>query len=104
MEIMTTELTIGYSPCPNDTFIFYALTQGKVRVPGVTFRERLEDVETLNRLAIDSALDITKVSVHALGHLRQHYALLRHKNRRSAAGACSCSRQSHNRVSAAAAL
>ena len=31
---MTTTLTIGYSPCPNDTFIFYALTHGKVRVAG----------------------------------------------------------------------
>ena len=39
---MTQTLTIGYSPCPNDTFIFYALTHGKVRVPGVAFREQLE--------------------------------------------------------------
>jgi 1,4-dihydroxy-6-naphthoate synthase len=74
---MTRLLTIGYSPCPNDTYIFYALLHGKVTVPGVTFRERLEDVETLNRLALDGALDITKVSYHAIGHLRDRYALLR---------------------------
>jgi len=74
---MTRILTIGYSPCPNDTFIFYALIHGKVRVPGVEFRERLEDVETLNRLALDGGLDMTKISYHALGHLREQYALLR---------------------------
>jgi 1,4-dihydroxy-6-naphthoate synthase len=70
-------LTIGYSPCPNDTFIFYALVHGKVHVPGVEFREQLADVETLNRMALASSLDITKISFHALGHLREQYALLR---------------------------
>jgi 5,8-dihydroxy-2-naphthoate synthase len=74
---MTQVLTLGYSPCPNDTFIFYALVHGKVRVPGVEFRERLEDVETLNRLALEDGLDLTKISYHALGHLRESYALLR---------------------------
>ena len=74
---MTTTLTIGYSPCPNDTYIFYALVHGRVPVPGLQFRERLEDVETLNRLAQGGILDITKVSYHAAGHLRERYALLR---------------------------
>ena len=74
---MTTPVTIGYSPCPNDTFIFYALIHGKVSIPGIEFREHLEDVETLNRLALDGSLDITKVSYHAAGHLRERYALLR---------------------------
>ena len=74
---MMKTLTIGYSPCPNDTFIFYALTHGKVRVPGIEFREQLEDVETLNRMALGGDLDITKISYHALGHLRENYALLR---------------------------
>lgn len=74
---MNQVLTIGYSPCPNDTFIFYALIHGIVRVPGIEFREQLEDVETLNRMALDGKLDITKISYHALGHLRNGYALLR---------------------------
>lgn len=74
---MTKMVTIGYSPCPNDTFIFYALVHGKVRAPGIEFREQLEDVETLNRMALDGTLDITKISYHALGHLREQYALLR---------------------------
>jgi 1,4-dihydroxy-6-naphthoate synthase len=74
---MNKQLTLGYSPCPNDTFIFYALVQGKVPVPGITIRERLEDVETLNQLALNGMLDLTKISYHALGHLREQYALLR---------------------------
>jgi len=74
---MTQTLTLGYSPCPNDTYIFYALVRGKVSVPGIAFQERLEDVETLNQLALDGALDLTKISYHALGHLRDRYALLR---------------------------
>ena len=74
---MSQTLSLGYSPCPNDTFIFYALVHGRVAVPGISFEERLEDVETLNRLALDGALDLTKISYHALGHLRREYALLR---------------------------
>ena len=71
------KLTIGYSPCPNDTFIFNALTHQLVPCVGVEFVERLEDVETLNRLALAAVLDITKISYHAFGHLRQEYVLLR---------------------------
>jgi len=74
---MSQTLTLGYSPCPNDTFIFYALVHNKVSCPGFGFRERLEDVETLNQLALNHALDVTKISYHALGHLRDHYVLLR---------------------------
>ncbi len=74
---MIKPLTLGYSPCPNDTFIFYALTHGKVAMPGYRFTERLEDVETLNQLALSAQLDLTKISYHALGHLREEYALLR---------------------------
>jgi 1,4-dihydroxy-6-naphthoate synthase len=74
---MTRTLNIGYSPCPNDTYIFYALVSGKVNVPGISFREQLEDVETLNRMALEGSLDITKISYHALCRLRERYALLR---------------------------
>jgi 1,4-dihydroxy-6-naphthoate synthase len=74
---VTHTLTIGYSPCPNDTFIFYALVHGNVHVPGLEFREQLADVETMNQMALEGGLDITKISYHALGHLREQYALLR---------------------------
>ncbi len=70
-------LTLGFSPCPNDTFIFHALVHGLVECPGIVFRERLEDVETLNRLALEVALDISKVSSHLLGFIREDYCLLR---------------------------
>jgi len=70
------DLTLGYSPCPNDTFIFYALVHGKLDTK-IRVAERLEDVETLNRLALGSVLDLTKISYHALGHLRDEYCLLR---------------------------
>jgi 1,4-dihydroxy-6-naphthoate synthase len=70
-------LTLGFSPCPNDTFMFHPLVQGLVDTAGLTFLERLEDVETLNRLALAGELDVSKVSYHALGHIRDQYALLR---------------------------
>jgi 1,4-dihydroxy-6-naphthoate synthase len=73
----TRTLTLGYSPCPNDTFIFHALVSGIVTAEGLGFRERLEDVETLNRLAADAALDVTKVSYGAIPHLVREYVLLR---------------------------
>ena len=69
-------LSLGYSPCPNDTFIFYAMVHNKLEGK-LRFSERLEDVETLNRLALNTELDITKVSFHAVGHLRENYCLLR---------------------------
>ena len=69
-------LSLGYSPCPNDTFIFFAMTQG--RIPdSPPYREVLEDIETLNTLAMERKLDLTKISFHALGYLRDHYVLLR---------------------------
>ncbi|MBT1072100.1 menaquinone biosynthesis family protein [Pelotalea chapellei] len=74
---MTTPLTLGFSPCPNDTFMFYPLVHGLVDTGGLSYRERLEDVETLNQLALGSELDVSKVSYHALGHIRDDYALLR---------------------------
>jgi 1,4-dihydroxy-6-naphthoate synthase len=74
---MTRTLSLGYSPCPNDTFIFYALTHGRIPLENLAVRERLEDVETLNRLALEGVLDLTKISYHALGHLRREYVLLK---------------------------
>jgi len=74
---MTNELTLGFSPCPNDTFIFYPLVHGLVDTAGLSYRERFADVETLNQLALKGELDVSKVSYHALGHIRDDYALLR---------------------------
>lgn len=74
---MSHKLTLGFSPCPNDTFMFHPLVHGLVDTAGLAFQERLEDVETLNQLALKGELDITKVSYAALGHIREEYALLR---------------------------
>ena len=60
---MIRTLTLGYSPCPNDTFIFHALVHGLVPTPGFAVRERLEDVETLNRLALAGSLDLTTMNI-----------------------------------------
>lgn len=73
----TRPLRLGYSPCPNDTFIFYALVHGRIPLHDFTISEELADVETLNRRALAGELDLTKISYHAFGHLRSEYALLR---------------------------
>lgn len=75
MKVTNTPLSLGYSPCPNDTFIFYGLVHHIIPDAPV-FREILEDIETLNKMAFDCALDMTKISFHALAHLRTHYCLL----------------------------
>ena len=69
------EVSLGYSPCPNDTFIFYGLAHGEIAgAPKV--KQVLEDIETLNEMAMGGALDMTKISFHALAHLRDRYCLL----------------------------
>jgi len=70
-------LSLGYSPCPNDTFIFFALVHKRIPLEGYSVQERLEDVEALNKLAAGHELDITKISFHAFAYLRDEYALLR---------------------------
>ncbi len=68
--------TIGFSPCPNDTFIFDAMLHGKVDTEGLEFEVFMEDVEALNRRAFAGELAITKLSYHAFAHLTEQYALL----------------------------
>lgn len=70
------KLTIGYSPCPNDTFIFDALVHGKIDTEGLTFEVVLADVEELNQKAFKHELNITKLSYHAYAYLTEQYALL----------------------------
>lgn len=70
-------LSLAYSPCPNDCFIFDALIHGRIDTEGLDFTVRLEDVETLNNMALRAEMDITKLSFHAYGHVLNHYLLLR---------------------------
>jgi len=70
------KLSLGISPCPNDTYIFDAMLHGKIDTEGLEFTPRLEDVETLNHLAIEGSLDITKVSYGVVFHLISQYMIL----------------------------
>lgn len=70
------KLTLGFSPCPNDTFIFDALIHGKIDTEGLTFDVAFDDVETLNQKAMCGELDITKLSFHAFAYVVENYALL----------------------------
>lgn len=70
------KLSLGFSPCPNDTFIFDALIHHKIDTEGLEFEVFFDDVETLNQKALRAELDITKLSFHAFAHLAEKYALL----------------------------
>jgi 1,4-dihydroxy-6-naphthoate synthase len=69
-------ITLGYSPCPNDTFIFGALANGLIDTQGIDFEIVMDDVEALNKMAFAGVLDVTKLSYHAFAHLTTTYRLL----------------------------
>ena len=69
-------LTISFSPCPNDCFIFDAIVHKRIDLEGIDFEVRLADVEALNRTAFDGDADITKLSFHAYGYCTDRYVLL----------------------------
>lgn len=71
------KLALGFSPCPNDTFIFYALANRKIGLHGYAFDLCIDDVEALNRHAIQGSLPVTKVSCAAYIRLRQTHRFLR---------------------------
>ena len=68
--------TLGFSPCPNDTFIFDALVNKKIDSGNFNFTVRLEDVETLNNLARNEVLDFTKISYGVLPLIAKNYKVL----------------------------
>ena len=70
------KLTLGFSPCPNDTFIFDALVNNKIDSEGFEFEILLADVETLNQWALEGKLDITKLSFPAFFKSLNNYTLL----------------------------
>ena len=74
---MNKPLSLGFSPCPNDTFIFYGLVHGRIELPGeILATPVLADVEQLNQWALAGKLDVTKLSFHALGHVLDEYCML----------------------------
>jgi len=70
------KLSLGFSPCPNDTFIFDALIHHKIDTEGIEFDVFFDDVETLNKKVFHNEPDISKLSFHAFAYAAENYALL----------------------------
>jgi len=70
-------LSIGFSPCPNDCFIFDAMVHSRIDTEGLEFEVVMEDVEALNQRAFKEELDITKLSFHAFLYVQSKYILLK---------------------------
>lgn len=70
-------IRLGFSPCPNDTSIFYAIANRKIDLQGLDFDFYIDDVEVLNHIAVKREVDISKVSCHAFYYLQDDYQFLR---------------------------
>lgn len=73
---MSKPLSLGFSPCPNDCFIFDAMIHDKIDTEGLSFDAQLLDVEALNKKAFAEEIDVTKLSYHAFAYLTEKYTLL----------------------------
>jgi 1,4-dihydroxy-6-naphthoate synthase len=73
---MSKVISLGFSPCPNDCFIFDAIVNKRIDLEGLEFDIKMEDVETLNRWAVEGKLDSTKLSFHAYSYLTEIYQLM----------------------------
>lgn len=71
-----TSLTLAFSPCPNDTFIFHALLHKLAAASGYCFPTHIDDIEALNTAAFAGRFQVTKLSSGAYLRLREHYDLL----------------------------
>ena len=69
-------LSLGFSPCPNDCFMFDAMVHGRIDLEGLDFNVRMADIEALNSAAFAGAVDITKLSFHAYAYCADDYVLL----------------------------
>lgn len=75
---MSEIIEVGHSPDADDAFMFYGLTTGKLETGGLEFHHVLEDIETLNRWAMEGRLPVTALSLHAYAYVADKYALLPH--------------------------
>jgi 1,4-dihydroxy-6-naphthoate synthase len=73
---MSMRLTVGHTPDADDAFMFYAITNNKVRLEDVYIEHVIEDIETLNRMAINNEIDVTAISAHAYAYTKD-YVILR---------------------------
>ena len=69
-------LSLGFSPCPNDCFMFDAIVHGRIDLEGLAFEPRIADVEALNKAAFTGDIDVTKLSYHAYAYRTRDYVLL----------------------------
>src|SRR5919204_4530940 len=69
-------LTLAFSPCPNDCFMFDAIVNRRIDLEGLDFDVRLADVEALNKAAFAGDVDVTKLSYHAYAYCADRYVLL----------------------------
>jgi 1,4-dihydroxy-6-naphthoate synthase len=72
----STPIRFGHSPDPDDAFMYYPLAEGLVDTEGLRFEQVLEDIESLNRRAMQGELETTAASVHACAHLLERYDIL----------------------------
>ena len=70
------KLSLAYSPCPNDTFMFDAIAHGRIDTEGLTFDIHLADVESLNQQALEEKHHVSKLSFHAFAYVSHQYKLL----------------------------
>ncbi len=73
---MANSISLGFSPCPNDTFMFDAMVNDRLPSYGLKFSTTIADVEELNRLALDATLDVTKISMNAYARVANKYEIL----------------------------
>jgi 1,4-dihydroxy-6-naphthoate synthase len=70
-------ITVGHSPDPDDAFMFYGLASGRVKLPGITIKHVLEDIQSLNERALRSELEVTAISAHAYPRIADNYWIMR---------------------------
>ena len=70
------KLSLGFSPCPNDCFMFDAIVNRRIDLEGLSFDVRMDDVEALNKAAFADLIDVTKLSYHAYAYCADRYVLL----------------------------
>jgi 1,4-dihydroxy-6-naphthoate synthase len=71
------KIRVGHSPDPDDAFMFYGLSSGTVKVDGITIEHVLDDIQSLNRRAMEGELEVTAISAHAFPYVQQHYWLMK---------------------------
>lgn len=69
-------IRVGHSPDPDDAFMFYGLSSGKVKLPGITIQHQLEDIQSLNMRALQGELEVTAISAHAYAYVADKYWIM----------------------------